>query len=59
MFLNGNVHGFWATAPLVSNEFKHLFTRMIAVDPANRISLEDIINHEWTMRDDLPSDEEI
>ena len=57
----GPMSGIWphlrCEAP--SEEFQDLFGKMLAEDPAQRISIEEIMAHPWFTKEELPTSQEI
>ena len=44
--------------PIITNDLKHLLTRLLEKDPAKRITLKEIRLHPWVTADLLPSERE-
>lgn len=45
--------------PIVSDDFKDLFTQMFLEDPARRYSLAKIASHPWVTNKELPTTDEL
>jgi serine/threonine protein kinase len=47
-YVDGNFERFWPEYPAVSDEFKDLIHRMIARNPDDRLTLQQVRSHPWT-----------
>jgi serine/threonine protein kinase len=59
IFRKNNQTYIFPTKPIVSKDFKNLFTKMFLEDPEKRISLTEIAAHKWVTKDELPSEKEL
>ena len=46
---NGKLEKFWPAEPSTSPEFRDLVMRMLEQNPTNRIGLDEVIGHPWTL----------
>ena len=42
-----------------SDDFKNLFEKMVALDPNERLSIDEILNHPWITEGDIATESEI
>ena len=59
MFCQNKQKYTFPTHPIVSDDFKDLFTQMFLEDPGQRFSLDRIAQHDWVTNKEVPTKDEL